>query len=282
MVRIIADSTCDLSQELKERYDISILPLFVILNDKEYRDGMDIHPDEVIAWSDENKTTPKTSAVSMTMAMDMIEPIVKAGDEVVVYTISGKMSTTCNVVRMAAEELEVEDKAFIVDTANLTTGVGNLAIEGAIAAKNGKSGKEIFEAAQVMKEKIRASFVVDTLEFLHRGGRCSSVAALAGSALKLHPRIVVKDGSMGADKKYRGKMESVIMNYTKDLEEELLKADPARVFITHSPCDAAIVNQVREYLQGLNYFEEILETDAGCVVCSHCGPGTLGVIYTTK
>ena len=130
-----------------------------------------------------------------------------------------------------------------------------------------------------LKPYVRASFVVDTLTYLYRGGRCSAVAAMAGSVLKLHPRIVVENGAMDAAKKYRGKLSSVIMSYTKDMEEQLKNARPDRVFITHSGCDRQIVDNVRGYLESLGIFDEILETRAGGVISSHCGPGTLGVLF---
>ncbi|MGN0481709.1 MAG: DegV family protein, partial [Lachnospiraceae bacterium] len=129
------------------------------------------------------------------------------------------------------------------------------------------------------KTRVRASFVVDTLTYLYRGGRCSGLAAMAGGVLKLHPRIEVVNGVMGPGKKYRGKMSSVIMDYVKDMESQLRSARKDRVFITHSGCDGEIVMQVRSYLEGLNHFDEVLETRAGGVISSHCGPGTLGVLF---
>ena len=132
------------------------------------------------------------------------------------------------------------------------------------------------------KEKVKASFVVDTLTYLHRGGRCSSVAALVGGVLKLHPRIVVSEGAMSADKKYRGKMDKVILDYVKDMEDAMLEADKERVFVTHSGCEQELIDKVCTYLKDLNYFEEILVTRAGGVISSHCGPGTLGVLYVGK
>ena len=158
-------------------------------------------------------------------------------------------------------------------------GIGLVVIEAAIMASNGMSSSDILTELDKLIPRVRASFVVDTLTYLHRGGRCSGLAALAGSALKLHPRIDVKDGKMGASKKYRGKMNSVIITYVKELTEELINAKSDRVFITHSGCEPELINSVREYLESLHRFDEILETRAGGVVSSHCGPGTLGVLY---
>lgn len=282
MVKIISDSTCDLSKELITKYDIKVVPLHIVLGDEEFFDGVNISPDEIYKWSDANNATPKTSAASIEEAVDAIKPCLEAGDEVVVFTIASGMSTTNNVFRLAVSELEAEEKVRIIDSANLSTGVGLQVIEAAILAKEGKSLDEIVSAISEITPKVRASFVVDTLTYLHRGGRCSGLAALAGGMLKLHPKIVVKNGVMGPDKKYRGKMNSVILNYAKEMEADLLSARKDRVFITHSGCDRESIDSVKEYLESLNYFEEILITRAGGVVSSHCGPGTLGVLFIDK
>ncbi len=282
MVRIISDSTCDLSKDLIEKYDITIVPLHIVLGENEFYDGANITPEDIYAWSDANNATPKTSAVSIEEAADVIKQFTDIGDQVVVFTIASGMSTTNNVFRLAVSELEAEDMVRVIDSANLSTGVGLQVIEAAILAKEGKSMEEIVETIEAITPKVRASFVVDTLVYLHRGGRCSGLAALAGGMLKLHPKIVVKNGVMGPDKKYRGKMGSVIMSYAKEMEADLLNARKERVFITHSGCEQDIVDSVKAYLESLNYFEEILITRAGGVISSHCGPGTLGVLFIEK
>lgn len=282
MIKIISDSTCDLSAELLSQYGISILPLHILLGEKEYRDGLDITPNDIYAWSDEHKTTPKTSAPALTDAISLFKPFIENGDEIIAFSISSDMSTSCNVMKLAAEQLDAQNKVFVIDSANLSTGIGLLVIKAAIMAKEGKTASEIVESIEALKDYVRASFVVDTLTYLHRGGRCSSVAALAGSVLKLHPKIVVEHGKMDATKKYRGKIESVILQYAKDLEEALKNSQPERVFITHSGCDEKIIEAVKDYLKSLNIFEEILVTRAGGVISSHCGPGTLGVLFISK
>ena len=282
MIKIVSDSTCDLPKELIEKYNIQIVPLHIILEDKEYLDGVEITPDEIYDWSEQAQDTPKTSAVGFEEVMKALKPIVGTEDEMIVFTISGKMSTTVNVFRMAAEELEIEDKVSVIDSETLSSGVGLLIIETAEMNLEGKSREEICRRIEELKEKLKVSFVVDTLTYLHRGGRCSSVAALAGGVLKLHPKIVVANGSMSADKKYRGKMEKVIMDYVKELEESMIEADKKRVFITHSGCKQEIIDAVYTYLKEKNYFEEIQIARAGGVISSHCGPGTLGVLYLEK
>lgn len=279
MVKVIADSTCDLSQDLLKRYGIDIIPLHIVMGDKEYEDGVDITPDEIYVWADANKTTPKTSAVAIDRVMDAYRPYLEAGDEIVCFAISTDMSTTANVMTMAAGELDAQDRVFVIDSANLSTGIGHQVIEAAIMAQNGVDGRTIAGYMEDFKTRVRASFVVDTLTYLYRGGRCSGLAAMAGGVLKLHPRIEVVNGVMGPGKKYRGKMSSVIMDYVKDMEPWLKSARKDRVFITHSGCDGEIVMQVRSYLESLNHFDEVLETRAGGVISSHCGPGTLGVLF---
>ena len=282
MVKIISDSTCDLSPDLLERYDVDILPLHILLGDQEYEDGKNITPTQIYEWSDANKTTPKTSAPALADAMELFRPYVEAGREIVCFSISSGMSTSGNVMRLAAEELGASRQITVIDSANLSTGIGLLVVEAAIMAKENRTAFEIASAIEELKPKVRASFVVDTLTYLYRGGRCNAVAAMAGGVLKLHPKIVVENGAMDASKKYRGKIASVIMAYVKDMESDLENARPERVFITHSGCDREIVEKVRTYLERLDVFDEILETRAGGVVSSHCGPGTLGVLYIAK
>ena len=197
-IKIVSDSTCDLSKDLIERYNISILPLHILLGEDEYNDGINITSDEIYAWSDANKTTPRTSAPSIEEAIELFRELTADGSEVISFSISSSMSASNNVMRLAAEELELEDTIHIVDSANLSTGIGHLVIEAATMAANGMSAKDILAELESLKPRVRASFVVDTLTYLHRGGRCSGLAALAGGALKLHPRIDVVDGKMGA------------------------------------------------------------------------------------
>mgnify|MGYP004670443979 FL=1 len=282
MVKIISDSTCDLSPELITRYNIDILPLHILLGEDEYEDGKTITPEQIFAWSNEHKTTPKTSAPSLEDAIRIFRPYVEDGHEIICFSISGGMSTSGNVMRLAADELEASDRIHVVDSANLSTGIGLLVIEAAIMASNGSSVADILSQVEALKPKVRASFVVDTLTYLYRGGRCNAVAAMAGGVLKLHPKIVVENGAMDATKKYRGKIKAVIMSYVKDMEDDLKSARPDRVFITHSGCDSSTVDSVRTYLNSLGIFHEILETRAGGVISSHCGPGTLGVLFIAK
>lgn len=278
MVKIISDSTCDLSPELIARYDIDILPLHIILGDDDYTDGRGITPDEIYRWSDEQRSSPKTAAIAMEEALAAFRPYAQEGREVVCFCISGSMSSTYNVLRMAAEQT-APDLIHVIDSKNLSTGVGLLVVSAAEMAQKGASAAEIVPAMKDLRPLVRASFVVDTLTYLHRGGRCSSVSALMGSALRLHPRITVAEGKMSATKKYRGKMSNVIRDYVTDLTDDLRAARPGHVFITHSGCDEVTIAAVYAMLVEMHHFAEIHVTRAGGVISSHCGPGTLGVLF---
>ena len=279
MVKIVSDSTCDLSAELVERYEIEIIPLHIILGDEEYEDGVDIDPDAIYRWSDEHGTTPKTSAPGIERAVEVFGRYKDSGDDVVVFTISSEMSTTSNVMKLAAEELDYADHVFVVDSRNLSTGIGLLVLEAADMAKSGMTAAEIVSEIEELIPRVRASFVVDTLVYLQRGGRCSGLTAMLGSILKLHPRIAVIDGTMEPEKKYRGKMHRVVTEYVQDMENDLRMAKKDRVFITHAGCDEVIIESVRSYLLDMGYFDEVLVTRAGGVISSHCGYGTLGVLF---
>lgn len=277
-IRIIADSTCDLSKELLQKYNISIIPLNIVLDMKSYLDGVEISPDEIYKWADKNNTTPKTAAPEMGYVLDFLRPMVEAGDDLIFFGISEDMSVTCNTLRLAAEELSY-DKLRVINSKNLSTGIGLQVLRAAEYALEGKDPDWIVEQINDCRDKVNASFVIDTLTYLHRGGRCNAVTALIGNVLKLKPMISVQDGKMGVAKKYRGKQQLVVRSYARDMEEQLLKADPSRVFITHSGIDKEIEQEIYEYIKSLNYFKEILITRAGGVISSHCGPNTLGILY---
>ena len=280
-IRITADSTCDLSESLLQKYEISILPLNIVLDMKSYSDGEEISPDEIYAWSEKMHKTPKTAAVAYDRALEMASAFQENGDEMIFFGISESMSTTCNVMRMVKDELNYRDM-YVIDSQNLSTGIGLQVLRAAELAARGLTAQEIVAQIERERSRVRASFVVERLDYLAMGGRCSSVVALLGGKLKLKPRIEVTDGKMEAGKKYRGNQDKVILKYVQDMEMQLRQADPHRVFITHSGCEEAVIRSVEEYLKDLRHFEEILITRAGGVISSHCGPGTLGVLFYEK
>lgn len=280
-IRIVADSTCDLSAEIIRKNNITIIPLNIVLGMDSYRDGEEISPQQIYEWSDRMNTTPKTAAPEIGHVLEILRPMTEAEEDILFFGLSEDMSVTCQVVRMAAQELEY-DHIWVINSRNLSTGIGLQVLRAAELAREGVPADIIVEEMNEARGKVNASFVVDTLTYLQRGGRCSAVTALLGNTLKLKPMITVKDGKMGVSKKYRGRQQVVIRSYTKDLEPELLKADPARVFITHSGIDPEIEAEAYQYLTSLDYFKEILITRAGGVISSHCGPNTLGILFYSR
>lgn len=280
-IRIVADSTCDLSEELIQKYDITINPLSIIMEDKSYFDGIEVTPEEIFAWANKNKTTPKTSAVNIQRSQEILEPMIQNGDDIIFFGISSKMSGTCNVVKMLAMQNDY-DRLFVIDSQNLSTGIGLQVIRAAEMAMAGHTAEEIIADIEMNRSNVRASFVIDTLTFLARGGRCTALTALMANTLRLHPMIVVNDGAMGVTKKFTGKMEVALNKYFESLKKDLANAESKRVFITHSGCDEKIIQAMYDKLAALNYFEEILITQAGGVISSHCGPNTLGILFYVK
>ena len=274
-VIIAADSTCDLGAELIARYDIKILPLRVHLGEAEYSDGVDIDPDAIYRHYEEHKELPKTAAPNIADFEDLFEAQ-KGQNGVVLFTISAEMSSTYNNARLAAMNFE---NVHVVDSRNLSTGGGLLVIAAAEMALAGKSAAEIAESCRARTALVDASFVVDDLEFLHKGGRCSAVAAFGANLLQLKPCIGVRDGKMGVGKKYRGKFGAVLKKYVADRIGAGTGIDLSRVFVTHAGCDAAIVDECVAQVKALAPFAEVHVTRAGCTISSHCGRNTLGVLF---
>ena len=278
-IRIVSDSTCDLSAELIEKYGITVIPLCIILGEKSYFDGVDISPAQIYEWSDENKTTPKTAGITFDKLDEIVKPLFESGDDIIYIGISEDMSSTCNTSRIYGEDAEY-NRFFVINSKNLSTGIGLQVLRACELRDAGKSAEEIVSEIEGARDLVRASFVVaDKLTYLARGGRCTAVTALMANALKLHPEIVVRDGKMGVGRKYRGKTSVAVSAYVDGLMPALERADARRVFITHSGCEDEIVESVRQRLIELGRFEEILITRAGGVISSHCGPNTLGVLF---
>lgn len=279
--KIIADSTCDLPQAIIDTFDIEIIPLYVILDDKAYKDKLEMTPEEVIAWSDREGKTPKTSAASVEDIKHTMQPYVDEGREIVFVTISSGFSSTYGNANLAVEEFEGV-KIRVVDSKNLSTGFGLVVHEAAEMAAEGKGADEIADHLDTIIPKVRASFFVDKLTFLYRGGRCSALAAFGANALKLKPQIKVENGLMGTGDKYRGSTMRVCKKYCEAVLEDIERIEPKRVYITYSPSDREIVDAALEVVRSKGYFGEVLESSAGCVITSHCGYNTLGVLYIEK
>lgn len=279
---LCADSTCDLSPELIEKYQVKILPMHVNLEENSYLDGVDINPDAIYEYYHEHKVLPKTAALNMDEFIDFVKPFIDAGNDVICITLGSGLSTTYNNCRLAAMEIE---GLYAIDSTNLSTGFGHVVMAAGDRIAAGMPAAQIAEEVQAMTCKVESSFIVDTLEFLHKGGRCSAVAMLGANVLKLKPCIEVDandGGKMGVSKKYRGTLERVLEEYVKDRLDGRDDIVTDRIFITHSGISDARVEIVRAAIEKYMHFDEIYVTRAGCTISSHCGPNTLGILFVKK
>lgn len=277
MVTIIADSTSDLSHELIQKYNIQIVPLSVFIGNKNYLDGIEITSEKLLELVDQTKEFPKTSAPSVESFQQMFSKF----NDLVYIGISSQLSASFQSSLLALEGSDPTRKVGI-DSLNLSTGIGLLVIRAAEMAQHGDSVPQIAEQIKKDVAKVHTSFVIDTLDFLYKGGRCSAVELLAGSILKIRPMIEVKsDGTLGVREKLGGSRKKAILTLVTRLLSHRSELDTKRVFITHCVCieDAEFL---KNELAALQIFEEILITEAGSTIASHCGPKTIGILYMTK
>lgn len=273
---IASDSTCDLSPELIQRYDVRILPLGVALGEKQYTDGVDIDPDFIYAHYEKTGQLPKTSAINLADFEDFFNRLTADGSSVIFFTISSEMSSTWHNAHLASENCQ---RAYVVDGRNLSTGGGLLVIAAAEMAAEGKTPDQIVAECNRLAPCVDASFIIDSLEFLYKGGRCSALAAFGANMLSLKPCIVVKDAKMGVGKKYRGKFGAVLPKYVADRLGDASDVIKGHIFVTHAGCEPAIVESCVEAVKAIAPEAEIHVTRAGCTISSHCGRNTLGVLF---
>lgn len=277
-ILITSESTCDLSPELIEQFGFQIIPLYVTLGEQSLRDGVDAAPEILYKYVDEKKELPKTSAATITDYVDFFAEWTAKGYEVLHISISHFFSSAYQNAKVAAEE--VSGVIRVVDGGNLSTGTALLMLDAYDLAQEGKTVDEIAEEITRRVPLVRASFVVDLLDYLRMGGRCSSVAALGANLLKLHPRIYVADGKMGVGEKYRGGIDDVMEKYVRQMvEQNEGKLVGNRCFITHTKCRPETVKRLVDETVKTGAFGNVYDTTAGCVITSHCGPGTLGILF---
>ena len=275
-VIITADSTCDLSPELCSRFQIQVIPLTITLGEATFLDGESFTPADMYARYREDGTLPKTSAPSVQSFLDFFRPFVEQGFEVVHLDISSELSGSFNAARLAASEL---NGVYVIDSMMLSTGVGLLAIEAAECRDQGMSAFDIAVHLSDLRSKVSTSFVLDTLEFMWKGGRCTGVTAFGANLLKIKPGLEMRNGKLEVCKKYRGNINHVYHQYiTERLSGK--KVRPGHVFLTESgEVDPAVLKDLEVLVKQLTGCKEIHHTVAGCTVSSHCGPKTLGVLF---
>lgn len=277
---ITSDSTCDLSEEQLEKNGISLMRLSVILGAHTYKDGVDIMPADIFRHFDETGELPKTAAPSTEEYAEFFKQFTDAGKTVIHFNISSKASGSHGFAAAAAKQFD--GKVLVVDSHALSTGQGLLVMKACDLRDEGKSAQEIYDEIMSLREKVNTSFVPDTLLYLYKGGRCSTLSYYGAKVLSIHPLIDMKDGELYPKKKYIGKMSRCIRNYINDLVAEYPSYDKRRCFVTHSNADPELVELAKSMVEELFDFEEIDVTVAGSIITSHCGRNTLGVLFITK
>lgn len=273
---ISADSTCDLTPELIEKYNIRILPLYITFGEESYRDGIEITPDALYQKVAENGIMPKTSAVSVGDFTDYFTELLKEADQVVHFSLSSGLSCTYQNATIAAQDFE--DKVFIVDTLNLSTGEGLIILNAVDMLSEGADAKTIAQASTDLTPRIDSTFIIENLEYLYKGGRCSALSAFGANLLNIKPCIAVRGGKMDVFKKYRGKFKAVVQKYVAECLADS-DIDTKRVFVTHAGCANDVVEAARQAVLDSGLFSEVLVTRAGCTISAHCGADTLGVLF---
>lgn len=275
-IAISIDSACDMPQELKQKYNLFTMPYYVILGDKECVDGVDVTTQDLFDYVKQTGTLPKTAAISSAKFNEYFRKILLDYDEVIHFSLSGQMSSSCLNAVASAEGLKVH----VVDSKSLSSGIALLVIKCAEMVEAGKlTASEIAEKIREMTPRVQASFLVDTLTYLHKGGRCSAVALVGSKLLKIKPKILVKDGKMDVAKKYIGNINNCLIKY---VEDTLNGNNPEKTvaFCTHSS-PMEISSQICQKLRDFG-FKEVYDVNAGSTISSHCGPGTLGILFMNK
>ena len=278
-IKILSDSTCDLTPALLQKYDITLTPLTVVKDGKSFRDGVDITPADIFAHVDGGGALCSTSAVSEYEYATFFSRYAPDYDAVVQITIGSGFSACYQNACLAAQGF---DNVFVVDSENLSSGQGLLVMEAVRLAEAGQSGEDIARALRELAPKVEASFLVERLDYLYKGGRCSAVAALGANLLGLKPCIEVSGGKMGVCKKYRGSFESAVRQYVRERLEGREDIRPALAFVTHPAAPESVVRAALDTAAQYCSFDQVIETHAGCTVSCHCGPHTLGILFVRK
>lgn len=278
---ISADSTVDLTPELIEEYGIKIAPLSVILGDTEYLDGVTLTPDEIYAYVDKTGILPRTAAINETSFGEHFANI-RGGDTsitVLHFTLSSELSCSCQNSRLASDATE---NVRVIDCRALSTGTALLMLKAVDMLKSGETIDNVVKFCESSTDKVQTSFVVDDLLYLHKGGRCKGLTMYAAKFARIHPMLHMKEGYLKPDTKFMGSMKAVLTKYAKYLKETHPNPDTTRVFLTHTKMDDELIAHAKELIKEYFDFDVIYETVAGATITSHCGPGTLGILFLDK
>lgn len=276
-IAISADSSIDLSKDLIKKHNIFVTPFNIICGANIYKDGEDINPQMIFEFVDKHKVLPKTSAINIETYKDFFTNILKEYDEIIHFGISSEFSSSFNNAYIVSQEFN--GKVKVIDSRNLSTGEGMQAMYAATLRDKGYSSSDIFDTIHKRRTSVQASFVVEKLDYLYKGGRCSSLQLLGANLLKIHPSILVKNGAMGMHKKYRGNMAEVVYKYVKDTLAEFNTPDNDFCFITYSSATPEMLASATRAINEYGKFKEVYYTNAGSTVTSHCGRNTIGILY---
>ncbi len=276
-VKVFTDSTADIPGELREEYNISFVPLYVTIGGKSYKDQVDINTAGLYELVDQLQELPKTAAPSTQDFINSFKPWIDKGYDIIFFGISSKLSATVQSANLAAQEFD-EGRVHVVDSMNLSMGIGLLALKAAMWASQGLEVSEILKRVEAMIPRVRSSFIIDTLKYLHMGGRCSSLELIAGTVLKIRPQILVKDGGLTVSEKYRGKKEKALNSFYNNFVKKVKNIEKSGIVLAHS-ADPDSAQYLKEKVIAEYDFENIYILEAGTVISSHCGPGTVGIMY---
>ena len=275
-VKITSDSTCDLTADLVAAHDIEIVPLSIVKDGRPYRDGVEITPADIFRHVDAGGDITTTAAVSVGEYHDVFERLSPRYEAVIHITISADFSSCFQNACIAAGDF---DNVYVVDSRNLSSGHGHVVVEAALAAEAGMEVRDIVTFLNGLTPRVEASFIIDRLDYMVKGGRCSAVTMLGANLLRLKPCIEVRDGKMGVVKKYRGSFQKCLTDYVRDRLQGRDDIETERIFITHPDAPAEAVEAVRAEISKYRSFRRVIETRAGCTASSHCGPNTLGILF---
>lgn len=278
-IKITADSTCDLSAEQLRQHNIDLFPMSITMGSQCLRDGIDVTPDDIYSHVDAGGDICTTSALNIADYTDRFSALSREYDAVIHINISAEFSSCYQNAVLAAQEF---DNVYVVDSRNLSTGHGHVVLRAAELAESGMAAEDIVTELNAFTHKVDASFILSRLDYMKKGGRCSSVVALGANLLHLRPCIEVVGGKMQVGRKYRGAYDKCVDQYVRDRLAHPENLDLSRIFITHSGVSDSALEAARRAVEDCAHFQEILVTRAGCTVSSHCGPGTLGVLFIRK
>lgn len=283
-VKLIADSSCDIGPELAERYNVDFVHIHVRINGNEYLDGVNISYKEIYDNYEKNRTLPSTCAMNIDEYAAVFRPYIEKGYDIVHVSLGSGLSSTCSNARLAGEVFG-PDRVFVIDSKSLSTGSGHIVCECGERIQKGLSAKQVYDEVVPITDKVSASFILDDLNYLHAGGRCSGLAQFGASLMNIKPCIVVRNemfGSMTVGKKYMGSYKRSALKYVENMIKDRTDVVLDRCFITHSGSDPEVLMAMKELAMQLQPFKEIYITQASATICAHCGPNTTGILFITK